>query len=152
MPPGVQTRSRDRQDAGNDSAAGHPAPGRGESDLSSSLASFASDAGGQPGGGKQLRNLRRQQARRGEVESSATPNSTSDEEWSPAGSGGRGRRKAPKKKRGGKAKKAGRAAPAGTAVGEERIASDGRLIITRPHDHDVLSGRGGGEQRKDIIA
>lgn len=165
MPPVVRTRGRDRAEAGNDSddgAAGHPAPERGESDdLSSSLESFGFEpaaVGAAPStGGKQLHNLRRQQARtmRG-VESSATTTntSTSDEEWSPAGSGG-GRKKAQTKKKrgarkgsggGGKAKKARRAAPADDA--EDIIGSDGMLVISRPHDHDVLSGRGGGKQRR----
>ena len=161
MPPVVRTRGRDRAEAGNDidsGAAGRPAPGRGESDLSSSLDSFAAAAAST--GGKQLHNLRRQQARtKREVESSATTNtSTSDEEWSPAGSSGR--KKAQKKKRGaagggggarkggvGKAKKARRAVPVDSSeVGEDIMGEDGMLVISRPHDHDVLSGRGGGKQ------
>lgn len=138
------------------SAAGRPAPGRGASDLSSSLESFGSEPAAAVGG-KQLHNLRRQQARtKRVVESSATTNttSTSDEEWSPTGSGGR--KKAQTKKRGGarkgggggKAKKAGRVDS--SEAGEDIIGSDGMLVISRPHDHDVLSGRGGGKQRKDI--
>lgn len=138
------------------SAAGHPAPGRGESDLSSSLESFGSEpaAAAASPGGKQLHNLRRQQARtKRAVESSATTNtSTSDEEWSPTGSGGR-KKKAQTKKRGGarkgggggKAKKARRAAPVDSSADvEDFMGSDGMLVISRPHDHDVLSGRGGG--------
>lgn len=159
MPPVVRTRGRDRAEAGNDmdsSAAGHPAPGRGESDLSSSLESFGSEpaAAAASPGGKQLHNLRRQQARtKRAVESSATTNtSTSDEEWSPTGSGGR-KKKAQTKKRGGarkgggggKAKKARRAAPVDSSADvEDFMGSDGMLVISRPHDHDVLSGRGGG--------
>ena len=163
MPPVVRTRGRDRAEADNDmdssSAAGHPAPGRGESDLSSSLESFGSEPAPAVGG-KQLHNLRRQQARtKRVVESSATTNtSTSDEEWSPTGSGGR--KKAQTKKRGGarkgggggKAKKARRAAPVDSSeAGEDIIGSDGMLVISRPHDHDVLSGRGGGKQAKTYI-
>ena len=158
MPPVVRTRARDRRDAGNDGAAGHPAPERGESDVSlSSLQSFASEeaaaAGDQPGG-KQLHNLRRQRARaKRYVESSvATAADTSDEEWSPRGGG---KRKQQGKKRGGGAKRGGggtkkKARRAGPQVSPsvEKVAPDGRLVISRPHAHDVLSGRGGGKQRK----
>ena len=157
MPPVVRTRARDRRDAGNDGAAGHPAPERGESDVSSSsLQSFASEeaaaAGDQPGG-KQLHNLRRQRARaKRYVESSVATADTSDEEWSPRGGG---KRKQQGKKRGGGAKRGGggrkkKARRAGPQVSPsvETVASDGRLVVSRPHAHDVLSGRGGGKQRK----
>ena len=127
--------------------------------MSSSLQSFASEeaaaAGDQPGG-KQLHNLRRQRARaKRYVESSVATADTSDEEWSPRGGG---KRKQQRKKRGGGAKRGGgnrkkkarRAGPqvSTSVVGEETVASDGRLVISRPHAHDVLSGRGGGKQRK----
>ena len=157
--PQLRTRARDRRDTGNDGAAGHPAPERGESDVSSSssLQSFVSDeaaaAGDQPGG-KQLHNLRRQRARaKRYVESSvATAADTSDEEWSPRGGG---KKKQQRKKRGGGAKKGGggrkkKARRAGPQVSPsvETVPPDGRLVISRPHAHDVLSGRGGGKQRK----
>ena len=160
MPPVVRTRARDRRDAGNDGAAGHPAPERGESDVSSSsssLQSFASDeaaaAGDQPGG-KQLHNLRRQRARaKRYVESSvATAADTSDEEWSPRGEG---KKKQQRKKWGGGTKRGGggrkkKARRVGPQVSHsvETVASDERLVISSPHAHDVLSGRGGGKQRK----
>ena len=142
--PQLRTRARDRRDTGNDGAAGHPAPERGESDVSSSssLQSFVSDkaaaAGDQPGG-KQLHNLRRQRARaKRYVESSvATAADTSDEEWSPRG----GKKKQQRKK------KARRAGPQ-VSPSMETVPPDGRLVISRPHAHDVLSGRGGGKQRK----
>lgn len=152
MPPVVRTRARDRRDAGNDGAAGRPAPERGESDVSSSssLRFFASDeaaaAGDQPGG-KQLHNLRRQRARsKRYVESSVATVDTSDEEWSP---GGGGKKKQQRKKWGGGAKRGGEGRKKKVRRHSvETVASDGRLVISKPHAHDVLSGRGGGKQRK----
>ena len=152
MPPVVRTRARDRRDAGNDGAAGRPAPERGESDVSSSssLRFFASDeaaaAGDQPGG-KQLHNLRRQRARsKRYVESSVATVDTSDEEWSPRGGGKKKQQRKKKVRRDDK----GRRFRAGPQMSHsvETVASDGRLVISRPHAHDVLSGRGGGKQRK----